>query len=398
MRCETQTLLELFGVLPRLEALNWLKKKTEMRCHFRNLKWHYDRKNGNQIPDAGKGCVVELKVTMSFFFFRFLWWQQMGESYVSIKYDVTHYVLLGRFLQFTAQSSTTAAAARHSPGNAAWETSLAQFSRYVGWIKHAVFYSFNFPIVLCDTSIICWQQLMHIWFSFAGNNNGMNHYNFDGSGAGGSLPDTNFQSAASDFLSPLSQMSENLGGSNSNIQKAMTPGSADTQHHSNSQSSNGPGSIEGQPLRHPTPAPGTPGSATPSSQANLTNQSMSPACNSQPMGGGAASGASNQASTPNNHHPASNNSTGDNNTSNHSQLATHNDLGSDLNFDPEAIIEGEGQGQESLDVSLFSALNTPYSPFSFLFSPFLFKYLRTCRTLLIIVTDHVLGALAMNNT
>ena len=149
----------------------------------------------------------------------------------------------------------------------------------------------------------------------------------------------------------------------------MTPGSADTQHHSsgNSQHSNGPGSIEGQPLRHPTPAPGTPGSATPSSQANMTNhQSMSPACNSQPMGGAAASGASNQASTPNNHHPASNNSTGDNNTSNHSQLATHNDLSSDLNFDPEAIIDGEGQGQESLDVSLFSALNN--SPFHLLSS------------------------------
>lgn len=183
----------------------------------------------------------------------------------------------------------------------------------------------------------------------------MNSYNFDGSGAGGSLPDTNFHSAASDFLSPLSQMSENLG-SNSNIHKAMTPGSAETQNHSNSNnhSTNGPGSIEGQPLRHPTPAPGTPGSATPSSQANLANhQSMSPACNSQPMGGAAAAGASNQASTPNNHHPASNNSTTDSNTSN--QLATHNDLSSDLNFDPEAIIEGEGQGQESLDVSLFYA-------------------------------------------
>lgn len=36
---------------------------------------------------------------------------------------------------------------------------------------------------------------------------------------------------------------------------------------------------------------------------------------------------------------------------------SHHDLPSDLNFDPAAVIDGEGNGQESLDVSIVLTMN-----------------------------------------
>ncbi len=199
----------------------------------------------------------------------------------------------------------------------------------------------------------------------------MNPYNhFDGN-MNGAMPtdQAHFQSVATDFLSPLSQMSDNLG-SNSNLannkpptSSAMNhndtinhhPGTPMGQHPGTPQQSHPPGTPQhpgmdnNQPLRHPTPAPGTPGSLqqphTP--QGNMPappTSNMSPVCHTNTVAGG----TTNAATTPNNQN---NNGTPQGDTNINNNQLTHNDIVSDLNFDPEAIIDGEGAGQEGLDVS-----------------------------------------------
>lgn len=64
-----------------------------------------------------------------------------------------------------------------------------------------------------------------------------------------------------------------------------------------------------------------------------------------------AGGASGPPSVP----PASQESTGNHNTSGNTSTTINNDtaadIPSDLNFDPAAVIDGEGTGQEALNVS-----------------------------------------------
>lgn len=64
-----------------------------------------------------------------------------------------------------------------------------------------------------------------------------------------------------------------------------------------------------------------------------------------------AGGASGPPSVP----PASQESTGNHNTSGNTNINndTATDIPSDLNFDPAAVIDGEGTGQEALNVSIF---------------------------------------------
>lgn len=67
-----------------------------------------------------------------------------------------------------------------------------------------------------------------------------------------------------------------------------------------------------------------------------------------------AGGASGPPSVP----PASQESTGNHNTSGNTSTIINNDtatdIPSDLNFDPAAVIDGEGTGQEALNVSTAS--------------------------------------------
>jgi hypothetical protein len=72
-----------------------------------------------------------------------------------------------------------------------------------------------------------------------------------------------------------------------------------------------------------------------------------------------AGGASGPPSVP----PVSQESTGNHNTSGNTNTTISNDsatdIPSDLNFDPAAVIDGEGTGQEALNVSIsyFSSRN-----------------------------------------
>lgn len=63
-----------------------------------------------------------------------------------------------------------------------------------------------------------------------------------------------------------------------------------------------------------------------------------------------AGGASGPPSVP----PASQESTGNHNTSGNTNINNDSatDIPSDLNFDPAAVIDGEGTGQEALNVSI----------------------------------------------
>lgn len=62
--------------------------------------------------------------------------------------------------------------------------------------------------------------------------------------------------------------------------------------------------------------------------------------------------------------PASQESTGNNNTSGSTNTTINNDnnatadIPSDLNFDPAAVIDGEGTGQEALNVSTYACCIT----------------------------------------
>ena len=167
-------------------------------------------------------------------------------------------------------------------------------------------------------------------FSPAGPGTPGSFNNFEGNGTTDGV--SGFQSAATDFLNAVSMAN-------------MTP----------------PTSMESHPLRHPdgpvpSPShnnPGTPGSTA----SNMPPTSMTPMCNStsnttsnnQPLNHGLSS----PSPAANNNQSSNSNSNADNNANNN-QLSQHNnsDLGNDLNFDPAAIIEGEDQGQEGLDVSV----------------------------------------------
>ena len=107
-------------------------------------------------------------------------------------------------------------------------------------------------------------------------------------------------------------------------------------------------SMDGHPLRHPTPGPGTPGSVG----GPMTPQQQGPAAMSPPNHAPSTPGA------------ASNHNHGNDNPASNQPHSNHTDLASDLNFDPEAIIDGEGTGQEGLDVSIleeWTALLYTYS-------------------------------------
>lgn len=74
-----------------------------------------------------------------------------------------------------------------------------------------------------------------------------------------------------------------------------------------------------------------------------------------------AGGASGPPSVP----PASQESTGNHNTSGNTSTTINNDtttdIPSDLNFDPAAVIDGEGTGQEALNVSTSHRVKLPFS-------------------------------------
>ena len=180
----------------------------------------------------------------------------------------------------------------------------------------------------------------------------------------GGPPTPNFLSAASDFLSPLSQMSDSLGGAN--MDKSVNNNSPMGQNPSTPQATD----ANSHPLRHPdTPHnPGTPHSAGPSS-GNAPHTPVTSGTATTPLshgGAGAASttpgsnGAAPQSSSTGNggSNATSSQTTSTTNTSSTdsnnaaNSLITNNDLPSDLNFDPAAIIDGEGTGQEGLDVSI----------------------------------------------
>lgn len=201
----------------------------------------------------------------------------------------------------------------------------------------------------------------------------VNFNQFEGNGT----PDgvQGFQSAATDFLSPVSMpnMTPPMDNHQSHpLRHADHPVPSPANHGpATPAAQHGPG----------TPAqnhnPGTPGSTTgnipPSmtptstnnnSSSNISNSSNTNTsnCNTTTSTSVSSNNNSNTSSQPLSHgavpSPVPNNNQSNNtnadttNNQNNNQLPQHNDLSNDLNFDPAAIIEGEGQDQEGLDVSV----------------------------------------------
>ena len=198
-------------------------------------------------------------------------------------------------------------------------------------------------------------------FSGGTPNPSYNSYDHQNGVGPGGPPTPNFLSAASDFLSPLSQMSDSLGGAN--MDKSVNNNSPMGQNPSTPQTTD----ANSHPLRHPdTPHnPGTPHSAgpsapltpvtsgtatTPLSHGGAGAASTTPGSNGaapQSIGNGGSNNTPSSSATTAN--TTNTSATDSNNAANSLQL--NNDLPSDLNFDPAAIIDGEGTGQEGLDVS-----------------------------------------------
>lgn len=163
-------------------------------------------------------------------------------------------------------------------------------------------------------------------------------------------------------------MSDSLGGANVDKSVNLNSASPMGQNPGTPQT----GDVNSHALRHPdTPHnPGTPHSAGPSS-GNAPHTPITSGTATTPLSHGGAGAASTTPGGSNGAAPQSvgsgNGNGGPNtssapsllsNTPNANSLDTNNaanslsnDLPSDLNFDPAAIIEGEGTGQEGLDVS-----------------------------------------------
>jgi hypothetical protein len=191
-----------------------------------------------------------------------------------------------------------------------------------------------------------------------GGPNNMYPNNFEHANGQNRPPSSNFQSAATDFLTPLSQMSDNLANDSQQLNLNHNSPAAPMSHPHNSPAAlnHPPTPLDGssQPLRHPTPgtpcSTSAPGPAPHSSMPQNCNSSSQPLSHSGPMPTSTPSsstGSITTSSAPNNT-PTSNCNSVDSSANNNSQLPQHNDLGSDLPFDPAAIIDG--QGQEGLDL------------------------------------------------
>ena len=226
--------------------------------------------------------------------------------------------------------------------------------------------------ILYFTQIHCYTLYWLIFLYFTGGTPNPSYNSYDhqnGVGPGGP-PTPNFLSAASDFLSPLSQMSDSLGGAN--MDKSVNNNSPMGQNPGTPQATDVNSS---HPLRHPdTPHnPGTPHSAGPSS-GNAPQTPVTSGTATTPLSHGGAGAAS---TTPGSNGAAPQQSTGGNGGSNNTpsssatptnttntsstdtnnaanSLLQNNDLPSDLNFDPAAIINGDETGQEGLDVSCYN--------------------------------------------
>lgn len=181
-------------------------------------------------------------------------------------------------------------------------------------------------------------------------------------------------SSTPDFLSSLAHLGDNISAPDiGNVDKRVNQtGGSEPLNHPPRPNSSALDSQVSQPLRHPTP--GTP--CGPPSVNPQTPQSMPPVCSSAAGNNGNGSSSASvtatcsnttTTSTTNNHQSQASNSsstmsTGDNMSINNQLSATsavvNSDLGpcNDLNFDPMAVIDGEGQGQEGLNVSLAANL------------------------------------------
>lgn len=163
-------------------------------------------------------------------------------------------------------------------------------------------------------------------------------------------------SSTPDFLSSLSQMGENIAANDMvSVEKQLSQQNSN-EHMSAMQSLDGStNNLNNRPLRHPTPgtpstgnAPQTPSSLSPVRSSSSSSQSL--VRTSGTTGGGATSNGMGAVCT----------TAGDNCSANNNKLSSqpqpvHNtaadSLNNDLNFDPAAIIDGDGPGQEGLDVS-----------------------------------------------
>ena len=157
-------------------------------------------------------------------------------------------------------------------------------------------------------------------------------------------------SSTPDFLSSLSQMGDNIAANDMvSVEKQLSQ--QQQQQQSSSEHMAAMGQLDGKrPLRHPTPgtpstgnAPQTPSSLSPVRSSSSSSQSLVRTT----TGGPASNGMGAVGAT-----------AGDNCNANNNKLSSqpaHNtvadSLNNDLNFDPAAIIDGDGPGQEGLDVS-----------------------------------------------
>ena len=156
-------------------------------------------------------------------------------------------------------------------------------------------------------------------------------------------------SSTPDFLSSLSQMGENIAPNDMvSVEKHLSQQQSSNEHMAAmSQQLDGKNN---RPLRHPTPGTPSTGNApqTPSSLSPVRSSSSSSQSLVRTTTGGPASNGMGAVCT-----MASDNCNANNNKL--SSQPAHNtvadSLNNDLNFDPAAIIDGDGPGQEGLDVS-----------------------------------------------